>query len=206
MSCSYFTSNIMNSNTVFCDSCYNEYGIFIYYHEWYLSTCIPFIYYLKIIKTYQSLLQDIKNHFILIVLPTSYFENPHVLRWIYCILKIFWTTNHTVCQKKLSVISIFILMIIGASESIPCLENSQDLTILTRKFSVHFKLGAQLQILNRVCQNKLMRQILIHLLQELFVIVFSHRTFKILPLISFRNSLRNTSTTNAVRYKWWRRG
>jgi len=53
---------------------YNEYAIFIDFHEWYLSANSSFYEYLKIIKAYRSLLQSINNHPVLIVLPTGYVE------------------------------------------------------------------------------------------------------------------------------------
>ena len=54
---------------------YNEYAIFIDYQEWYLSKEIPFYQYLTRIKVYKTLLQDINNHPVLIVMPTDYIEN-----------------------------------------------------------------------------------------------------------------------------------
>jgi len=51
--------------------CYNEYAIFIDFHEWYLSANISLYQYLKIIKAYRSLLQIINHHPVLIVLPTG---------------------------------------------------------------------------------------------------------------------------------------
>ena len=57
---------------------YNEYAIFIDYHEWELSATCSFYQYLKIIKAYQVLLQTITMQPILFVLPTGYIET---CRW-----------------------------------------------------------------------------------------------------------------------------
>ena len=54
---------------------YNEYAIFINYHEWYLSKELPFYQYLKIIQAYKPLLQDINNHPVLIIMPIGYVES-----------------------------------------------------------------------------------------------------------------------------------
>ena len=62
----YFTS--------FAGPCYNEYAIFIDYQEWYLSKEIPLYQQLTLIKVYRTLLQDINNHLILIIIPTGYIE------------------------------------------------------------------------------------------------------------------------------------
>jgi len=53
---------------------YNEFAIFIDFHEWSLSANSSFYQYLKIIKAYRSLLQIINHHPVLIVLPTGYVE------------------------------------------------------------------------------------------------------------------------------------
>ena len=53
---------------------YNEYAIFIDYHEWELSATCSFYQYLKIIKAYQALLQIITMKPILVILPTGYFK------------------------------------------------------------------------------------------------------------------------------------
>jgi len=68
--------------TAFCSSRYNEYAIFIDYHEWYLSGSIPFYQYLKIVKAYRSLLQDLNQNLILIVAPTGYAETV-TFHWDY---------------------------------------------------------------------------------------------------------------------------
>jgi len=57
---------------------YNEYAIFIDYHEWELSATCSFYQYLKIIKAYQALLQTITMKPILVILPTGYIET---CRW-----------------------------------------------------------------------------------------------------------------------------
>jgi len=57
---------------------YNEYAIFIDYHEWELSVTCSFYQYLKIIKAYQAVLQTITMQPILVVLPTGYIET---CRW-----------------------------------------------------------------------------------------------------------------------------
>ena len=62
----YFTS--------FAGPHYNKYVIFIDYQEWYLSKELPFYQYLTLIKVYRTLLQDINNHPVLIVMPTRYIE------------------------------------------------------------------------------------------------------------------------------------
>jgi len=51
---------------------YNQTAIFIDYQEWYNSSEISFYRYLKLIKAYQMLVQDVNNHPILIVMPTGY--------------------------------------------------------------------------------------------------------------------------------------
>jgi len=51
---------------------YNENAIFIYYQEWYNSSEISFYSYLKLIKAYQMLVQNVNNHPVLIVMPTGY--------------------------------------------------------------------------------------------------------------------------------------
>ena len=51
---------------------YNENAIFIDYQEWYNSSEISFHSYLKLIKAYQTLVQDVDNHLVLIVMPTGY--------------------------------------------------------------------------------------------------------------------------------------
>ena len=53
---------------------YNEYAIFIDYHEWYLSANMSFYQYLKIILAYRSLLQTLNDHPVVIILPTGYVE------------------------------------------------------------------------------------------------------------------------------------
>ena len=53
---------------------YNEYAIFIDFHEWFLSVNTSFYQYLKIIKAYRSFLQILNNHPVLIILPTGYVE------------------------------------------------------------------------------------------------------------------------------------
>ena len=58
--------------------CYNEYAIFIGYHEWELSATCLFYQYLKIIKAYQALLQTITMKPVLVILPTGYIET---CRW-----------------------------------------------------------------------------------------------------------------------------
>lgn len=85
----YFTS--------FAEPRYNEYAIFIDYQEWYLSKEIPFYQYLKLIKAYRTLLQDINNYLVLVVMPTCYIEavryyhqyftywtafEPHIFRFV----------------------------------------------------------------------------------------------------------------------------
>jgi len=57
---------------------YNEYAIFIDYHEWELSATCSFYQYLKIIKAYQALLQTITMKPILVILPIGYIET---CRW-----------------------------------------------------------------------------------------------------------------------------
>ena len=54
---------------------YKESAIFINYQEWYVSAAIPFYQYLKIIKVYQALVQDVSNHPVLIVMPIGYIES-----------------------------------------------------------------------------------------------------------------------------------
>jgi len=51
---------------------YNENTIFIDYQVWYNSSEISFYSYLKLIKAYQTLVQDVSNHPVLIVMPTEY--------------------------------------------------------------------------------------------------------------------------------------
>lgn len=60
--------------TSFAGPRYNEHAIYIDYQEWYLSKEIPFYQYLKIIKAYRTLLQDLNNHPVLVVMPTGYIE------------------------------------------------------------------------------------------------------------------------------------
>ena len=50
----------------------NESAIFIDYQEWYNSSKISFYSYLKLIKAYQTLVQDVNNHPVLIIMPTGY--------------------------------------------------------------------------------------------------------------------------------------
>jgi len=57
---------------------YNEYAIFIDFHEWELSSTCSFYQYLKIIKAYQALLQTINGKPVLVILPTGYIET---CRW-----------------------------------------------------------------------------------------------------------------------------
>jgi len=64
----------------FCSSRYNEYAIFIDYHEWYFSAGIPFYYYLKIVKAYRPLLQDLNQRSVLILAPTGYVESLRFYR------------------------------------------------------------------------------------------------------------------------------
>ena len=54
---------------------YNEYAIFIDYHEWYLSASMSFYQYLKIIIAHRSLLQTINRRLVVIILPTGYVES-----------------------------------------------------------------------------------------------------------------------------------
>ena len=58
---------------------YNEYAIFIDYHEWELSATCSFYQYLKIIKAYQALLQTITMMPVLVILLTGYIET---CRWL----------------------------------------------------------------------------------------------------------------------------
>ena len=51
---------------------YNESAIFIDYQEWYSSDEISFYGYLKLIKAYQTLVQDVNNHLVLTIMPTAY--------------------------------------------------------------------------------------------------------------------------------------
>ena len=53
----------------------NESAIFIDYQEWYNYVEISFYQYLKIIKAYHVLVQDVNNHPVLIVTPTGYIES-----------------------------------------------------------------------------------------------------------------------------------
>jgi len=53
---------------------YNEFIIFIDFHEWDLSATSSFYQYLKIIKAYQALVHSITMKPILIILPTGYIE------------------------------------------------------------------------------------------------------------------------------------
>ena len=55
-------------STSFAGPRYNEYAIFIDYHEWYLSKDLPFYQHLKIIQAYRTFLQDINDH----PVPVSY--------------------------------------------------------------------------------------------------------------------------------------
>ena len=64
--------------TTFSGPRYNEYAIFIDYHEWELSATCSFYQYLKIIKAYQALLQTITMKPVLVILPTGYIET---CRW-----------------------------------------------------------------------------------------------------------------------------
>ena len=64
--------------TAFSGPRYNEYAIFIAFHEWELSGTCSFYQYLKIIKAYQALLQTITMKSILVILPTGYIET---CRW-----------------------------------------------------------------------------------------------------------------------------
>jgi len=83
--------------TAICGPRYNEYAIFIDYQEWSVNKEISFYQYLKIIKAYRALQQDINNHPVLLVMPTGfiqtfkcyqqYFEywtayEPHMFRFI----------------------------------------------------------------------------------------------------------------------------
>jgi len=96
-------------HTSFYDARYNEYAIFIYYHEWYVSGSIPFYQYLKIVNAYRSLLQDLNQHLVLIVAPTRYVETlryhqdyfeywksfePHILQFIQKIIPDVHTFPH----------------------------------------------------------------------------------------------------------------
>ena len=59
---------------------YNEMAIFIDYQEWYNSSEVSFYSYLKLIKTYETLVQDANNHLVLIVMPIghiNYFKRFH---------------------------------------------------------------------------------------------------------------------------------
>jgi len=66
--------------TSFYGSRYNETAIFIDYQEWYNSSEISFYSYLKLIKAYQTLVQDVNNHLVLIVMPTGYINYSKWLR------------------------------------------------------------------------------------------------------------------------------
>jgi len=72
---------------------YNEYAIFIDYHEWELSVTCSFYQYLKIIKAYQAVLQTITMQPILVVLPTGYIET---CRWFDIFT--FWKDDPCVLQ------------------------------------------------------------------------------------------------------------
>jgi len=83
--------------TAFCGPQYNEYAIFIDYQEWLVNKEISFYQYLKIIKAYRALLQDINNHPILLIMPTRFIQTfkyyhqhfeywtafePHIFRFV----------------------------------------------------------------------------------------------------------------------------
>ena len=83
--------------TAFCGPRYNEYAIFIDYQEWLVNKEISFYQYLKIIKAYRTLLQDINNHPVLLIMPTGFIQTfkyhyqhfeywtayePHIFRFI----------------------------------------------------------------------------------------------------------------------------
>ena len=57
---------------------YNENAIFIDYQEWYISFEISFYSYLKLIKPYQTLVQDVNNHPVLIVMPTELYYTVNI--------------------------------------------------------------------------------------------------------------------------------
>ena len=57
---------------------YNENAIFIDYQKWYSSSEISFYSYLKLIKAYQKLVQDVNNHPVLIVMPTGSVSYTHL--------------------------------------------------------------------------------------------------------------------------------
>jgi len=59
---------------------YNEYAIFIDYHEWYLSANTSFFQYLKIINAYRALLQTVNKHPVVIILATGYVESWRLFR------------------------------------------------------------------------------------------------------------------------------
>jgi len=59
---------------------YNESTIVIDYQEWYNSFEISFYDYLKLIKAYQTLVQDVNNHSVVIVMPTGYIN---YFKWFY---------------------------------------------------------------------------------------------------------------------------
>jgi len=76
---------------------YNENAIFIDYKEWYNSSEISFYCYLKLFKAYQTLVQDVNNHPVLIIMPTGYINyfkwshrqleywtafEPHILKFV----------------------------------------------------------------------------------------------------------------------------
>ena len=59
---------------------YNKSAIFIYYQEWHTSADISFYQYLKIIKAYQALVQDVNNYPVLVIMPTGYIQ---FFRWFH---------------------------------------------------------------------------------------------------------------------------
>ena len=67
---------------------YNESAIFIDYQEWYNSSEISFYSYLKLIKAYQTLVQDVNNHPVLIIISTEYIN---YFKWFHKQFK-YWTT------------------------------------------------------------------------------------------------------------------
>ena len=89
---------------------YNETAIFIDYQEWYNSSEISFCSYLKLIKAYQTLVQDVNNHSVLIVMPTGYIN---YFKWFRKHLE-YWTTFELIFSdlfQKCSLMFIFVQLI-----------------------------------------------------------------------------------------------
>ena len=71
--------------TSFAGSRYNEYAIFIDFHEWRTSSEIPFYQYLRLLNAYKNLIQEINNHSLITIIPTGFFETIRFYNDYFCV-------------------------------------------------------------------------------------------------------------------------